>query len=61
MPIFEFTCDKCDKTVEKIMSFDESEKGTIKCECGKSTMKKNTAFNFNFALKGNWFKNNQSY
>jgi putative FmdB family regulatory protein len=60
MPIFEFECPKCGKTVEKIISYEESEK-TIKCDCGKSNLKKNTAFNFNFTLKGNWFKNNQSY
>jgi len=60
MPIFEFTCDKCDKSVEKIMSFDESE-GLHKCECGEGNLKKHTASNFNFSLKGQWFKNTGGY
>lgn len=61
MPIFEFTCEKCGKSTEKIMSYKDSEEKIIKCRCGDSTLKKNKAFNFNFALKGNWFKNNQTY
>lgn len=61
MPIFEFTCNKCNKTMEKIMSYKDSENTSIPCECGESFLKKNTAFNFNFKLKGNWFKNNQTY
>lgn len=61
MPIFEFSCNKCGKVCEKLLSFEESEKGTLQCPCGKGELKKNPVSQFNFALKGNWFKNNGTY
>jgi len=61
MPIFEFFCDECGKTTEKIMRFEESEKKDIPCNCGTGTLSKIPISSFNFSLKGNWFKNNQNY
>lgn len=61
MPMFEFTCNKCNKTVEKIMSFSESEK-VIDCSCGeKGGLEKNKVNAFNVSFKGKWFKNAGSY
>lgn len=60
MPIFDFECDNCDKTVEKIMSYEDSEK-KIKCECGKGHLNKKASSKLSFNLKGRWFKNTGSY
>ena len=60
MPIFEFECDTCNKTFEQIISFEESEKPR-KCGCGKGNLEKKNAFNFNFSLKGDWFKTTGKY
>jgi putative FmdB family regulatory protein len=61
MPIFEFTCDKCDKKFERILSYEASEEEVI-CPCDKQApSQKNKTFSFNFTLKGNWFKNNRTY
>ena len=43
------------------MSFSESEKKNIMCECEKGYLRKNNVSSFNFNLKGNWFKTNGSY
>lgn len=61
MPIFEFSCDKCGNKEEKIISYEESEKIKPKCKCGKGILTKIKINNFNFALKGNWFRNNGKY
>lgn len=61
MPIFGFTCDNCGRQIEKIISYDESEKLKEKCECKKGTYKKDAVNNFNFSLKGRWFKTNRGY
>ena len=61
MPIFDFTCTKCNLQFEKITSLSKSEEG-VTCPCDeKAFAEKNKVFNFNFSLKGNWFKNNQTY
>lgn len=60
MPIYEFSCDNCEKSIEKIMSYSESEKPQL-CDCGKGKLTKRNAFNFNFSLKGDWFKTTGKY
>lgn len=61
MPIFEFSCDTCEKRIEKILSFEESENYKNVCDCGKGTMRKVPISNCNFSLKGKWFKTTGSY
>lgn len=61
MPIFEFSCNKCGKTIEKIMSFEQSEKSNMKCDCGEGVIKKNKVAPCNLSFKGNWFVNNKTY
>jgi len=59
MPIYEFYCEKCDCTVEKMQSFDSpvpgcpTEKGKADKECGlKRIISKSS-----FRLKGEgWYK-----
>ena len=61
MPIFDFQCDKCNKTVEKIVSLKDSET-PLNCDCDKKgKLFKKPVSQFNFSLKGNWFKNNGTY
>jgi putative FmdB family regulatory protein len=61
MPIFEFSCDKCGNKIEKIISYDESEKFNEKCQCRKGRYKKDQVNKCNFSLKGRWFKTTGSY
>lgn len=61
MPLFEFKCNKCDQSTDKIMSFEESEKYNEVCKCGKGKMEKIPVSNFNVKYKGNWFSKNRRY
>jgi len=61
MPLFEFKCDKCNKSVDKIMSFEESEIYDSVCKCGKGNLRKIPINNFNVKYKGNWFSKNKRY
>lgn len=61
MPIYEFSCDKCGNKIEKIISYDESEKYTETCKCKKGKYKKVPINKCNFSLKGKWFKTTGSY
>lgn len=59
MPIYEYKCAKCDAHLEKLLSYEESEK-PLKCDCS-GTLEKVKISKSNFHLKGNWYKNNKSY
>jgi len=61
VPLFEFKCNKCNKSIDKIMSFAESEKYVVPCECGTGEMKKTLVNQFNVKYKGNWFSKNKTY
>jgi len=43
------------------MSFAESEKYVVPCECGTGEMKKTLVNQFNVKYKGNWFSKNKTY
>jgi len=62
MPIFDYQCEKCEKVVEKIVTFADADKD-FPCDCKKGAkLKKVTKANkFNFALKGRWFKTTGGY
>mgnify|MGYP005851763449 CR=1 FL=1 len=61
MPIFEFNCDNCSHTIEKIMSFKQSEEYQGTCKCKKGKIKKVPVNKFNMSFKGRWYKNTGAY
>lgn len=62
MPIFSYKCDVCGIVKDILVKRSEMD-DTIPCDCeteGKLE-RLNTISNTSFILKGNWYKNNQSY
>jgi predicted nucleic acid-binding Zn ribbon protein len=64
MPIFEYVCDRCKSTKDKLVTRVESEAGkTFECDCEEgATLRKSdipTAATLRF--KGQWFGTTGSY
>lgn len=56
MPIFDWRCDKCNYTIERIERTGDPPLG--KCpECSKGTMKKTISFKGQYILRGDGFYN----
>lgn len=61
MPIYQYTCTKCNKTMDKLVSIKDSDT-TFKCECGAEMKRTFSATNTTFELKGKgWFAKDGRY
>lgn len=59
MPIYAYTCDKCNKSEDRLVRL--SQKDSQICEDCQSEMHEEFPDQMNFILKGSWYKNNKSY
>lgn len=62
MPLYDFRCNTCGVIKEFLVKRSEVDEA-IPCDCEtEAKMERlNKITNTSFILKGNWFKNNQSY
>ena len=59
MPLYDFICDKCEKTQEKLIKREDIDKQI--CECGTLMHKSDVVTKMSFQLKGIWFKTHKRY
>lgn len=56
MPIYDFHCDKCNKTIEKILTIS-TYKDEFDCECGSKTKRQYSgSVSFDFRGEGTYKK-----
>lgn len=59
MPIFTYICEKCGTKEDRLVT--QSERDDQLCHQCEIKMQEQFPDSMNFALKGNWYKNNKSY
>lgn len=61
MPIYEYRCPKCEKVVDRLVSYSNAD--DQKCDCSENAKLERTdgIHATNFSLKGNWFKTRGTY
>lgn len=64
MPIFKYDCDKCEKSVDKLVTRTQADDGTtFECDCEeKGTLVKSDDLSAPaLRFKGQWFSTTRSY
>ena len=55
-PIYEYKCSRCEKEVDKLVSFKNADEQFCDCEDNAQLERQEKVHATGFALKGNWFK-----
>lgn len=62
MPIYQYVCEECKKSEDKLVSMKDSDTITFDCGCGGKMKKIFSATSLNFELKGKgWFAKDGRY
>ncbi len=59
MPLYDFICEKCEKTEERLIRRDDMDNQT--CTCGDKMVKSESLSKMSFQLKGVWYKTHKRY
>lgn len=60
MPLFDFICEKCATTEERLVRRDDIDK-QICCVCADTMVKSDAVSKMSFQLKGVWYKTHKHY
>lgn len=61
MPIYTYTCEKCKKEVDKLVTLSTADSQKCDCEEDAKLVKSNRLYATGINLKGNWFKTSGTY
>ena len=61
-PIYSYICEKCEKEIDRLVSFSNADEQLCDCEDGARLVREDKIHGATpFVLKGNWFKTRGTY